>query len=286
MSNHNRVIIAECPRDAMQGWPHLISTEQKIRYLNILMQVGFDVLDFGSFVSPKAVPQMADTDEVLKGLQKRGGTQLLAIIVNERGAERALAYPQIDLLGFPFSLSETFQQRNAHQTMQQALQQVKHIQAMLQGTPARMLIYLSMGFGNPYGDPYHEDWVYAWIDRLAALGIRYFALADTVALAHPDLIRRVFQRVLPAFPELQIGAHLHVTPHNWQQNLQAAFESGCRRFDSALGGYGGCPMAADQLTGNLATEQLIEYLESQSVPLSINQEWLQKARQMVAEIFV
>ncbi|MBX6381097.1 MAG: hydroxymethylglutaryl-CoA lyase [Thermoflavifilum aggregans] len=286
MSNHNRVIIAECPRDAMQGWPHLISTEQKIRYLNILMQVGFDVLDFGSFVSPKAVPQMADTDEVLKGLQKRGSTQLLAIIVNERGAERALAYPQIDLLGFPFSLSETFQQRNAHQTMQQALQQVKHIQAMLQGTPARMLIYLSMGFGNPYGDPYHEDWVYAWIDRLAALGIRYFALADTVALAHPDLIRRVFQRVLPAFPELQIGAHLHVTPHNWQQNLQAAFESGCRRFDSALGGYGGCPMAADQLTGNLATEQLIEYLESQSVPLSINQEWLQKARQMVAEIFV
>ncbi|PJJ76053.1 hydroxymethylglutaryl-CoA lyase [Thermoflavifilum aggregans] len=286
MSNHNRVIITECPRDAMQGWPHLISTEQKIRYLNTLMQVGFDVLDFGSFVSPKAVPQMADTDEVLKGLQKRGGTQLLAIIVNERGAERALAYPQIDLLGFPFSLSETFQQRNAHQTMQQALQQVKHIQAMLQGTPTRMLIYLSMGFGNPYGDPYHEDWVYAWIDRLAALGIRYFALADTVALAHPDLIRRVFQRVLPAFPELQIGAHLHVTPHNWQQNLQAAFESGCRRFDSALGGYGGCPMAADQLTGNLATEQLIEYLESQSVPLSINQEWLQKARQMVAEIFV
>ncbi|SFV34831.1 hydroxymethylglutaryl-CoA lyase [Thermoflavifilum thermophilum] len=286
MSNQNRVIITECPRDAMQGWPRLIATEQKIRYLNVLMRVGFDVLDFGSFVSPKAVPQMADTDEVLKGLEKRGGTQLLAIIVNERGAERALAYPQIDLLGFPFSLSETFQQRNAHQTMQQALEQVKHIQAMLEGTQAQMLIYLSMGFGNPYGDPYHEDWVYAWIDRLAALGIRYFALADTVALAHPDLIRRIFQRVLPAFPELHIGAHLHVTPHNWQQNLQAAFESGCRRFDSALGGYGGCPMAADQLTGNLATEQLIEYLKNQSVPLSIHQEWLQKARQMVAEIFV
>lgn len=286
MQMPDRVILTECPRDAMQGWPRQIPTEKKIRYLNLLMRVGFDVIDFGSFVSPKVVPQMADTDEVLQALQKREGTALLAIVVNERGAERAMAYPQIDLLGFPFSLSETFQWRNAHQTMTQALEQVKHIQALVRGTAKQLLVYLSMGFGNPYGDPYHEDWVSAWIDKLAGLGIRYFALADTVAVAHPDLIRRIFNRVLPAFPELEIGAHFHVTPANWRQNVEAAFESGCRRFDAALGGYGGCPMAADQLTGNLATEQLMQYLDSQSVALSIHREWLQKAQQMLAELFV
>lgn len=282
----NRVVITECPRDAMQGWPKIIPTEAKIRYLNALLQVGFDVLDFGSFVSPKAVPQMADTHEVVKALEKNERTALLAIAVNQRGAEQALQYPLIDFIGFPFSLSETFQLRNARQTQAEAFAQVKHIQQLLQGTGKQLLVYLSMGFGNPYGDPYHEEWVYTWLGRLSDLGIRYFALADTVALATADRIRRVFNRVLPAFPELAIGAHFHVTPRNWRDHVAAAFESGCRRFDAALGGYGGCPMAEDHLTGNLSTELLIDYLQQQEVELSIRHDALSKAIHIMNEIFI
>jgi hydroxymethylglutaryl-CoA lyase len=282
----NEVVITECPRDAMQGWPRIIPTEQKIHYLNTLLQVGFHVLDFGSFVSPKAVPQMADTHEVVKALKKSERTALLAIVVNERGAEQALQYPIIDFIGFPFSLSETFQQRNARQSQAEAFAQVKRIQQLLQGSGKQLLVYLSMGFGNPYGDPYHEDWVYTWLGRLSDLGIQYFALADTVALATSDLIKRIFSRVLPAFPELAIGAHFHVTSQNWRDHIAAAFESGCRRFDAALGGYGGCPMAEDHLTGNLATELLIQYLDSQSVALPVNLQKLQEAQRIMAELFV
>ncbi|MCL6524828.1 MAG: hydroxymethylglutaryl-CoA lyase [Thermoflavifilum sp.] len=281
----NRVVITECPRDAMQGWPRQIPTEQKIRYLNTLLQVGFDVLDFGSFVSPKAVPQMADTDEVVKALKKNAHTALLAIVVNERGAEKALQYEIIDFIGFPFSLSETFQLRNAHQTMAQAQEQISRILQLLKGSHLQLLVYLSMGFGNPYGDPYHEEWVYAWIDQLASLGIRYFALADTVAKAHPALIERIFQRILPAFPQLEIGAHFHVTTQNWESNLRAAFASGCRRFDAALGGYGGCPMAEDHLTGNLATENLVAFLDQQQASYAIDRSKFQQALHLVSEIF-
>ncbi|RYY09513.1 MAG: hydroxymethylglutaryl-CoA lyase, partial [Cytophagaceae bacterium] len=252
------MILTECPRDAMQGLPEFIPTATKIAYLQQLLAVGFEVLDFGSFVSPKAIPQLRDTTEVLAGLDlSQTHTKLLAIVANLRGAEQAASHAEISYLGFPLSVSETFQRRNTNQTLAQARADVAAMHELCERQGKTLVVYLSMGFGNPYGDPWSPALVANFTAELAALGVRIVALSDTVGTATPALITPLFKELIPAFPQVAFGAHLHTTPATWQANVQAAYEAGCRRFDSALGGIGGCPMAADTLTGNLATENLV-----------------------------
>ena len=257
------VFLTECPRDAMQGLPDFIPTPVKTAYLQQLLVVGFDVLDFGSFVSPKAIPQLRDTAEVLAGLDlDRTRTKLLAIVANQRGAEQAAGHPEIHFLGFPLSVSETFQRRNTNQTIAEALADVAAMHELCERRGKELVVYLSMGFGNPYGDPYSPGLVAEFTAKLAALGVRHVALSDTIGVSTPALITPLFAELIPAFPQLAFGAHLHTTPTTWRSNLQAAYQAGCRRFDGALGGLGGCPMAADVLTGNLATENLVAFLEA------------------------
>lgn len=279
--------LVECPRDAMQGWPHFIPTDQKIAYLNQLLKVGFDVLDFGSFVSPKAIPQLADTKDVIPKLDL-GGTQtrLLAIVANTRGAEEAVQYEEIRFLGFPFSISETFQLRNTNKTIAQSLAQVAEMQELCARHNKEMVLYISMGFGNPYGDEYNTEMVFYWFKKLTDLGIRVIALADTVGLADPSIIRSVFAPLIPEFPHIQIGAHFHSTPDKWEEKVQAAFESGCMRFDSSLKGIGGCPMAEDELVGNIATESIVAWAKQKGIPLSLDEEALAAALARAREIFI
>ena len=248
------VTLIECPRDAMQGWKHPISTIQKAEYINALLKVGFHTIDFGSFVSPKAIPQMADTAQVLKQLDLSGSaTKLLAIIANERGAQEAVAYDEISYLGFPFSVSETFQLRNTNSTIAGSLTRVEEIQHLCLKNKKELVVYISMGFGNPYDDPYSEAIVFEWADKLAAMGIGIISLADTVGLATAEQVKRVTAYLVDSLPETSIGVHLHSTSENWQQKLEAALAAGCRRFDGALKGIGGCPMANDELVGNMDT---------------------------------
>lgn len=283
---HTPIRMVECPRDAMQGWSHFIPTDKKVAYLNELLQVGFDVLDFGSFVSPKAIPQMADTKDVLPQLELAGSrTKLLAIVANTRGAEEACQYPQISYLGFPFSISETFQMRNTNKTIAESLQQVEEIQALCQKHEKELVVYISMGFGNPYGDEYNAQIAIDWVKRLSDCGIRIISMADTVGLAQPEGIRDIFGHLIPAFPELQIGAHFHSAPHNWQEKIDAAFESGCRMFDSSLKGIGGCPMAKDDLVGNIATENVLHWCDRIGLPLQLDRPAFAKAMIMAAEVF-
>jgi hydroxymethylglutaryl-CoA lyase len=278
--------LVECPRDAMQGLAHFVPTDLKIRYLNTLLQVGFDTLDFGSFVSPKAVPQMRDTAEVLSGLDlSTTKTKLLAIVANQRGAEQAVTYPVIQYIGFPLSISETFQQRNTNKSIEQAFTDVEAIQSLCISSGKEAVIYLSMGFGNPYGDPYSPDLVGDFTERLLAIGIRIIAPSDTVGSSTPDAIETLFQHLITAFPEVEFGAHLHALPGEAPDKVRAALRAGVQRIDGALRGFGGCPMAADHLTGNLPTEEIIQTLASEGIKLSINQEAFQKAMSLSAGVF-
>lgn len=283
----SKLNLIECPRDAMQGWPHAIPTGDKIRYLQSLLAVGFDTLDFGSFVSPKAIPQMADTKEVLAELDLSGtNTSLLAIVANERGATEAADFDAIRYLGFPFSLSETFQKRNTNSSLKESIQRVESIQELCLQTGKELVIYLSMGFGNPYGDPYSEEILLHWANEMANRGIQILSLADTVGLATPDQIRFALSTLIPQYPAIRIGVHLHASPHDWETKVAAALESGCTRFDGALKGIGGCPMAQDDLVGNTDTTLLIPYLESKGFALGLDQIALHHSLQIANEIFV
>ncbi|MBC6993731.1 hydroxymethylglutaryl-CoA lyase [Lewinella lacunae] len=244
----------------MQGRHDFIPTELKASYLQTLLACGFDTLDFGSFVSPKAIPQMRDTAEVLARLDlSETRTKLLAIVANERGAESALSHPEIAYLGYPFSVSETFQLRNTNATLTESLERVKRIQELTLAANKEMVLYLSMGFGNPYGDPWNVEVVEQWLSRLAELDIRIFQLSDTIGVSAPANITYLFSKLIPRYPDLDIGAHLHTTPNTWREKIAAAAEAGCRRFDGAIRGFGGCPMARDELTGNMPTENLFDY---------------------------
>lgn len=281
----NQIFITECPRDAMQGWSKIIPTELKIAYLNQLLRVGFDVLDFGSYVSAKAIPQMADTPEVLAGLDLSDTrSKLLAIIANLRGAEQAATQPEISILGFPFSISETFQLRNTNKTIEQSLDSVKQIQEIASKHDKIVQIYISMAFGNPYGDAYSAQTAIDWVGKLAELGIGRFAMSDTVGVANPQNTKMIFSKLIPAFPELIIGAHFHSTPTTRIEKIEAAYQEGCRHFDSAIGGIGGCPMAKDDLVGNMATEVLLQYFPQDALP-QINREAFRASLELSNQIF-
>lgn len=288
MSNsENTISLVECPRDAMQGWPRPISTNQKVKYLNSLLQVGFHTLDFGSFVSPKAIPQMADTKQVITQLNLGGTkTKLLAIVANTRGAEDAVAYDEIGYLGFPFSLSPTFQQRNTNSTMEESVRRVEEIQSLCDTHNKELVVYLSMGFGNPYGDVYNEEILLSWADKMIGKGIHIISLADTVGLATPAQIGVALRTLIPAYPGATIGVHLHATPQNWHAKLSAALDAGCTRFDGALKGIGGCPMAQDDLVGNMDTEKMIPVLEAAGQLPILNKPALAESLRIAAEIFV
>ena len=284
---HSTIKLVECPRDAMQGWPHFIPTDKKIQYINALLQVGFDTLDFGSFVSPKLIPQMADTATVLQGLNLAGTkTKLLAIVANTRGAEQAVAFDEITYLGFPFSVSPTFQQRNTNSTMEQSLLRVQKIQELCLQHHKKLVIYISMGFGNPYGDAYTEAIVLYWVAKMVALGIDIISIADTVGLATGIQIKGIIQTIIPAYPGIEIGVHLHATSSNWKHKLDAALEAGCLRFDGALKGIGGCPMAGDTLVGNMDTELMIPYFIQQNKLFALNLQALQASSILASKIFV
>lgn len=286
LSNAADILLTECPRDAMQGWPRQIPTEEKAAYLNSLLKVGFDVLDFGSFVSPKAIPQLADTRDVLQKLDLNGvSTKLLAIIANTRGAEDAVQYDEIKYLGFPFSVSETFQLRNTNKTIEQSLTQVEEIQNLCTGRNKELMVYISMGFGNPYGDPYNAEVAINWVNKLVQLGIRNIAMSDTIGVASPDNINYIFGNLLPEFKNVNIGAHFHSAPHSWREKIDAAYAAGCRRFDSALRGIGGCPMAEDELVGNMATEHVVDWCNENGISLRLNKEAFTEAWLMAGTVF-
>ena len=278
--------LIECPRDAMQGLHDFIPTATKTAYLNTLLTVGFDTLDFGSFVSPKAIPQLRDTAEVLAGLDlSRTQTKLLAIVANQRGAETAAQHPEISYLGFPLSVSETFQRRNTNQTTAQALADVAAIHELCERTGKTLVTYLSMGFGNPYGDAWSPEIVTDFTQQLAALGVRIVALSDTVGASTAATIAPLFSALIPAFPAIEFGAHLHTTPTSWREKVEAAYQAGCRRFDGAIGGYGGCPMATNELTGNMATENLVAFLAENNVDSGLDLAAFAQARAATGSVF-
>lgn len=270
----------------MQGLSQFIPTADKVRYINALLRAGFDCLDFGSFVNPKVIPQMADTDEVVQQISRGGSdTKLLAIIGNLKGAERAEQYPQIDILGFPFSISPTFLRRNINSDMAETVTRIGEVKEVCDRSGKDLVIYISMAFGNPYEDPWNTEVVGEWVEKLAWIGIRKIALADTIGVANPENIDYLFSYVIPNFPEVEFGAHFHTTPTNWKANVAAAYNAGCRKFDAAIKGLGGCPMAKDDLTGNLATENLISYLLERNMPLKVNQPVFGECMQLATEIF-
>jgi len=278
--------LIECPRDAMQGLHDFIPTDDKARYINQLLKVGYDVIDFGSFVSPKAIPQMRDTAEVLSKLDLDvTDTKLLAIVANLRGADDAACHPEIDYLGYPFSISETFQIRNTNSTIAESLDRVKRIQEICVGNDKKLVIYISMGFGNPYGDEWNVEIVQQWVDHLSALDIKIMALSDTIGVATPESIEYLFSDLIPPYPDVEFGAHLHTQPHNWYDRIDAAYRSGCRRFDSAIKGFGGCPMAKDDLTGNMATENLLSYFDKNKIDVNVNSEAFTESMKIALEIF-
>ncbi len=263
--------IIECPRDAMQGLHDFIPTTEKARYLNALLQVGFDSLDFGSFVSPKAIPQMRDTADVLAQLDLDDTrTKLLAIVANKRGALIAASFPEISVLGYPFSISETFQLRNTNATIEESLDRVKVIQEICTQNDKTLLIYISMGFGNPYGDYWNVEIVQKWVEQLAKLDITIFQLSDTIGVAEPANIQYLFKDLIPANPTIEIGAHFHTTPTTWEEKVAAAYESGCKRFDGTIRGFGGCPMAQNKLVGNMPSENLIAFAKEKNIPTGLD----------------
>ncbi|HUH28423.1 MAG TPA: hydroxymethylglutaryl-CoA lyase [Gelidibacter sp.] len=258
-----QVKIIECPRDAMQGIKDFIPTEKKVQYIQSLLRVGFDTIDFGSFVSPKAIPQMVDTAEVLSKLDlSTTKSKLLAIIANTRGAEDASKHPEINYLGYPFSISENFQMRNTHKTIAESVVTLEEILEIADKTAKEVVVYISMGFGNPYGDPWNVDIVGEWTERLANMGVKILSLSDTVGTSNPENINYLFSNLIPKYPHIEFGAHLHTTPTSWHEKVDAAYKAGCLRFDGAIQGFGGCPMAKDELTGNMPTEKLLSYFTS------------------------
>lgn len=278
--------IIECPRDAMQGWKKMIPTADKINYLNQLLKVGFHTLDFGSFVSAKAIPQMADTEEVLASLDTtQGKTRLLAIVANERGAEKACSLQKINDLGFPFSVSETFQKRNANSSVAEAFEKVKAIQHLCEAHEKQLVVYLSMAFGNPYGDEWNEKIVFEWAEKIAVLGVKVLSLADTVGLAQASQVEQMTGYLIEQMPDINIGVHLHSTSSNRMEKLDAAYRVGCKRFDGALKGIGGCPMADDALVGNMDTEWMLHFFEEQGVTLALNHNELNIAIDMAEKVF-
>ena len=278
--------VVECPRDAMQGLHDFIETDVKAAYINQLLRVGFHTLDCGSFVSPKAIPQMRDTREVLAQLDlSNTATKLLAIIANERGAAEAADFQEITYLGYPFSVSETFQLRNTNATIQESVERVKAIQEICVQKNKQLVLYISMGFGNPYGDAWNAEVVMDWVDKLSQLGIKIFSLSDTVGVSNPQSISYLFSNLIPAYPHLEIGAHLHTQPYNWREKIHAAYTNGCQRFDAAMKGFGGCPMAKDDLTGNMATENLVAYFSEINKPLNIDFQQFIRALSMANDVF-
>lgn len=271
----------------MQGWQHFIPTEQKIRYINSLLKVGFDTIDFGSFVSPKAIPQMADTKEVTAKLQITNSiTKLLAIVANLRGAADAVQYDEITYLGFPFSVSPTFQLRNTNSTIEESVSRVEEIQSLCVKHHKQMVLYLSMGFGNPYGDEYNEEILLKWADEMVKRDIGIISLADTVGVATPQQIIFALDTLIPKYPDTTIGVHLHSTPAGWKEKFEAAVNAGCKRFDGALKGIGGCPMAQDDLVGNMNTEHMIAYLEERILINGLNKDALAESLRIAEEIFI
>jgi len=282
----SQIKLIECPRDAMQGWKNFIPTQKKIDFINALLQVGFDTIDFGSFVSPKAIPQMADTKEVISQLSNvNSKTKLLAIVANVRGAQEAMYFDEITYLGFPFSVSPTFQLRNANCTIEESFTRVEEIQNLCIKNKKELVIYVSMGFGNPYGDKYDEEIVMTWVDKMISTGIKIISIADTVGLAEPGQVSSVLNKIIPQYKNIEMGVHLHSTPMKWQQKIDAALESGCKRFDGALKGIGGCPMANDELVGNMNTELMIGHFEKLSLLPDLNKDALQRALILADEIF-
>jgi hydroxymethylglutaryl-CoA lyase len=264
--------IIDCPRDAMQGIHEFIPTEKKIEYINQLLKVGFDTIDFGSFVSPKAIPQLKDTVEVLENLDLDSTkSKLLAIVANTRGAEDAVKHEAITYLGFPFSISETFQQRNTNKSIVEALNTLNEIQELCVKHNKVLVTYISMGFGNPYGDPFDVDVVAKFTDIISSLGIRIISLADTIGVSNDENITYLYTNLIKAYPHVEFGAHLHSNPATARDKIKSAYKAGCKRFDGAIRGFGGCPMAKDDLTGNIATELIVSYLQGQGLDLGINQ---------------
>jgi len=282
-----KVKIIECPRDAMQGIKsHFIPTEKKAWYINTLLNVGFDTIDFGSFVSPKAIPQMRDTAAVLAKLDlAQTNSKLLAIIANVRGAKDAAQFEEIDYLGYPFSISENFQMRNTHKTIAESIAALDEILSIADKSKKEVVAYLSMGFGNPYGDPWNVDIVGEWTEKLSKMGVQILSLSDTIGSSTPEVIDYLFSNLIPAYSEIEFGAHLHTTPDKWHEKVNAAFNAGCHRFDGAIKGYGGCPMAKDELTGNMPTEKLISYFNQQKVDTNIKIMSFESAYNEALEVF-
>lgn len=279
--------LVECPRDAMQGLSHFIPTQTKTDYLNQLLKVGFHTLDFGSFVSPKAVPQMRDTAQVLAGLDLSGTpTRLLAIVANLRGAEEAAAFSEITYLGFPLSVSETFQRRNTNKSVGEALPELARMQELCQARGKTLVVYLSMGFGNPYGDPYSPALVVDFAGTVAEMGVRIIAPSDTVGSSTPESTETLFAQLIPAFPDVKFGAHLHAIPAEAEAKIEAAYRAGCRRFDGAVRGFGGCPLATDRLTGNIPTESILAVFEKRGIQVDLDVSAFGNAWEMAAEVFV
>ena len=282
----NSIKLIECPRDAMQGWKTFIPTVSKIEYINSLLKVGFDTIDFGSFVSPRAIPQMADTKDVIPHLDlSSSSSKLLAIMANVRGAEEAAMFDEISYLGFPFSISPTFQMRNANSTIEESLERVLQIRNICEKSKKALVIYISMGFGNPYGDDYNEEIVLSWVSKLVASDIKIISIADTVGLAEPEQVASVLNKLIPAHPGIEIGVHLHSTPAGQNKKIEAALQAGCMRFDGALKGIGGCPMANDDLVGNMNTEMMVEYMEGKGISLNINKDALFTSLSLANRIF-
>jgi hydroxymethylglutaryl-CoA lyase len=278
--------IIECPRDAMQGIKPFIPTERKVAYIQSLLRVGFDSIDFGSFVSPKAIPQMVDTAAVLEQLDLSQTTsKLLAIIANTRGAEMASEHAEIQYLGYPFSISENFQMRNTHKTIAESLVTLEEILEIADKTNKEVVAYLSMGFGNPYGDPWNVEIVGDWTEKLSNMGVKILSLSDTVGSSTPDVISYLFSNLIPKYPEIEFGAHLHTTPDKWFEKIDAAYHAGCRRYDGAIQGFGGCPMAKDDLTGNMPTEKLLSYFTANKEITNLNPLSFESAYNEASKLF-
>jgi len=270
----------------MQGIKKFIPTDEKVRYLQSLLGCGFDTLDFGSFVSPKAIPQMVDTAEVLSKLDlSKTKSKLLSIVANVRGAEDAVTHAEVDYLGFPFSISENFQMRNTHKTIAQSVETLQEIFNIADAANKEVVTYISMGFGNPYGDPWNVEIVGEWTERLAKMGAKILSLSDTVGSSDPETISYLFSNLIPKYPNIEFGAHLHTTPTKWHEKVAAAYESGCKRFDGAIQGFGGCPMAKDDLTGNMPTEKMLSYFTSQKVFTGVNAMTFEAAYNKATELF-
>jgi hydroxymethylglutaryl-CoA lyase len=280
------VKIIECPRDAMQGIKDWIPTAEKAQFIQSLLSCGFDTIDFGSFVSPRAIPQMRDTAELLSALDlSKSKSKLLSIVANVRGAQDAVRFTEIDYLGYPFSISENFQMRNTHKTINQSLDQLNEILNIADSNNKVVVAYLSMGFGNPYGDPWNLEIVAEWTEKLASMGVRIISLSDTIGSSTPDTITYLFSELISKYPTIEFGAHLHTTMDKWHEKIDSAFHAGCKRFDGAIQGFGGCPMAKDELTGNMPTEKLLSYFTAKKIPTRIHPMSFESAYNRASKIF-